>query len=115
MFIFEKIVEFIDFMKEARVLRRIDGKAEYDVNSINGGIVEQNIFIDGESVKTSLRAKQKYIEAYTEKERLIRERAVAKAERKGNPLSGEAVKILRDTEDKKRFEAYRHIRNLRGS
>ena len=114
MFVLEKIAEFIDFMKEARVLHRIDGKTEYDVYSINGEIAEQNIFIDGESVKTSLKAKERYIEAYAEKERLFREKAVAKAEKKGKPLSAEAVKILRDEEDKKRFEAYRHIWDLRG-
>ena len=114
MFLADWISKLNRFRKEFLVLRRIDDDTEYSEEVINGSLAEQNILIAGESVKTSLEAKRKYIEAYAEKERRKREKKVARANRKGKPLDAEAVKILRDAEYKKRFEAFCHIRNLHG-
>ena len=112
--IFDFICKIIRFKKESDVIRRIKGKAEYCERTLNDDVVEQDVIIDGESVKTSLNAKLKYIEAYAEKERLKREKEVAKADKKGKPLSVQEVKEMRDTEEKKRFEAFKHIRNFYG-
>ena len=115
MYITDKIREFVHFIKEARVLRHVDAeKVEYYEDTINGVVAEQDILIDGESVKKSLEAKKKYIEAYAQKERIRREKKVKKGEKKGQPLGADAIKVLRDAEERKRFEGFCHIRELQG-
>ena len=102
------------FKKENEILSRIDGCTEYCENCINGVFVEQNVCINGESVKTSLEARRKYIEAYAAEERLKRERAAVKLTQKGQLLSPDVIRKLCDAEDKKRFEALKHIKEMPG-
>jgi len=102
------------FKKENEILSRIDGCTEYCEDCINGVIVEQNVFINGESVKTSLEAKRKYIEAYAAKERLKRERAMIKLNKKGQRLNPDIVRKLCGAEEQKRFEGFKHIKEMQG-
>lgn len=103
------------FRAERKVLDNADAKdTEYTERYINGYLVEQDAYIDGESVKDSLEAKGKYIDAASKAEREKREKAVAKADRRGKPLSKEEVMALRAAEEKKRFEAQKRIKNFIG-
>ena len=107
--------KWIRFWKEEKVLSRIDAqKTTYTEETVNGFIGFEDVLIDGKSVKTSLEAKAEYINAASEKERKARERAVAKAARAGKPLSSNVVMALRRLEEKKRLEAYKHIKAMLG-
>ena len=71
--------------------------------------VVADLFVNGESVKKSLSAREVYLNEYAREERMNREKKVREAEQAGYPLSASEAFALHVAEDKKRLEAYRQI------
>ena len=107
----DKLKKYIRFRKQEQILNNADARnTEYIEHAINGKLVRQDVFIDGESVTESLDAKEKYVDAAALKERKNREEEVAKAEKQGRPLTKDQVIDLRKTEEQKRLETAQAVR-----
>lgn len=95
------------FYSEAKILKRVPQETTYTEEKVNGELQNQDILIDGESVKESLSAKEAYILAATQKERKMRGK-------EAKNLSTDEVMKLREKEEKARFAAHYHIKHLEG-
>jgi len=96
------------------ILNNTDAEhVEHNVIYENGYLVQEDYYIDGESVTESLEAKKKYLDGASAKARKKREKDVAKAEDKGRPLNEEVVLGLRQEEEDARLAASKEIADMK--
>ena len=113
MSLLDKLEKLFRFHKQNKILDKAEARTtEYKEHYINGDLVQTDILIDGESVAESLNAKKKYLDAASSDARKKREKIIAKAEKRHQPLSKGEIMVLRKEEEKKRLEAAKMVASM---